>query len=158
MSRFEDAISWLPGEVSLELFVVHGGASLTLAVPAHLTQPQRVRVFPLEEEEGRHLLGARVCTEYGLLYTSVPAHVAEIVAAVLSEALALGSPVAWGAFEGSFHFDHLLTADIADQVYAVADASGVDLALDDDRRHSAPWADRVASARRQIVDERPESR
>ncbi len=84
-------------------------------MPAARTQPLRVRTFTLQEGEGRHLLGARVCTEYGLLYTCVPADAAQIVTEVLSEALSAGSILAWGAFEGSFHFDHLLTAHIVDE-------------------------------------------
>lgn len=55
--------------------------------------------------------------------------------------------VAWAAFEGSFSFDHLLTADIANQVYAVADTRGAAVAVDDQARASAAWADRVARAR-----------
>ena len=39
-----------------------------------------------------------------------------------------------------FHFDHLLTPDVADQVYGIADASGLATALDDAHRASDLWA------------------
>ncbi len=58
---------------------------------------------------------------------------------------------AWCAFEGSFSFDHLLSADVAKQVYAAADAAGAHLAIDDRTRYSAEWSDRVTSLGQQLT-------
>lgn len=147
MSGFTDAVSWLPGEATLDIFVVHEGAPPRLAVPAALSQPRPIRPFRLEEGEGDRLLGPRTCTEFNLVYDVVPPDVADVLEAVLIDVVHQGALLAFGAFETSFSFEHFLTADIAEQVYAVADASGVDLALDDDRRSSSEWADRLERAR-----------
>jgi len=53
--------------------------------------------------------------------------------------------VAWFAFEGSFNFFHLLTGDIANQVYAVMDSEGwaiVSVAT----LSSEAWQERVVRA------------
>lgn len=83
-----------------------------------------------------------------LIYNEPPSHLAEVVTAWLPQALAAGAKLAWFAFEGSFDFEHVLTADIADQVYAVATREGVELALADEQREGATWPATLEAARR----------
>ncbi|GAA4985222.1 hypothetical protein GCM10023334_115970 [Nonomuraea thailandensis] len=54
--------------------------------------------------------------------------------------------VAWLGFEGSFHFDHLLTADGAHQIYGVCSGGGPpELALEDEERRGERWREAAAA-------------
>ena len=76
---------------------------------------------------------------------SLPADLESVITAWLGASIKAGAAVAWFAFEGSFDFGHILTADVASQVYAVGDERGYELALDADVRHSRGWARELAS-------------
>jgi len=144
VSEFTEAIAWDGVEATAIVFLIHPeGQKVEPSVPAALTQPKKIRFFALEEDENERILGDRVCSEYSFVYDDVPSDVDGVIRGVLQDALDGGAQVAWAAFEGSFSFDHLLTSDIAEQVYAVADSSGVHLAIDDEVRSSADWTDRV---------------
>jgi len=88
--------------------------------------------------------------EYDAIFASVPDRFAEYVAGCLSEAVNAGALVAWFAFEGSFHFDNLLTPEICSQVYGVGDRAGIALVTAADQLASVGWAQRVAVAREHL--------
>lgn len=144
MARFAEAVAWTGTESTFNIFVVGDADAVT--VPEGLTQPDQVSVYPLEQDDEPDPAWSP-CREYDLAYDELPADAESVVRATLSGAVASGARLAWAAFEGSFSFDHLLTSDVATQVYGVADASGVQLALDDDVRASGVWAERLARAR-----------
>ncbi|MEO6086534.1 MAG: hypothetical protein ABIQ18_25815 [Umezawaea sp.] len=52
--------------------------------------------------------------------------------ACLSTACRHPGSVAWPTFEGSFHFDHLLTDDVADQVYGLCAHGDIPLVVVED--------------------------
>lgn len=144
MTRFADAVAWAGSESVLNIFLL--GGPVMVSVPADLTQPASVEMYPLERDSDDEDLWPP-CREVDLTYPTLPHDVEQILTRVTGAAVAGGAVVAWAAFEGSFSFDHLLTADIANQVYAVADTRGAAVAVDDQARASAAWADRVAQAR-----------
>ena len=126
--------------------------------------PSAVRHYRLEDE-GDVLRG--LCLhEFDAMFDEVPAGLEAALLWLLAEALKGGGFVAWLGFEGSFDFGHLLTDDIATEVYGVGDQSGVDVALSAEQLRSQHWLRRVGAARlslekavdlyRQLPRERPE--
>jgi hypothetical protein len=61
-----------------------------------------------------------------------------------------GAELAWFGFEGSFNYEHLLTPDIARQIYAVVDSIGAATSLEDGSRDLPEWHERVGRARAQL--------
>ena len=152
MTALAAAISWGGTNVVLSLFVVWPTAERRAVAPPALAHPAEVRTYDLDDDGG--YLGSKSVTEIDVVFRVVPPDLDQLVQAWLASSMAAGATVAWFAFEGSFHFEHLLTADVADQVYAVADAHSVALATDDDHRATAGWAARLAVFRRALADDR----
>jgi hypothetical protein len=139
MSRLVEAITWLGPDAVLCLFVVGEAAVVSQApVVTGAEAPRAVKSYYLEDPD--ECLGGRVVYEHDLVFSAVPGNLESVVRSWLDAAVDAGAEVAWFAFEGSFHLDHLLTRDIADQVYGVADAGGLATALDDSRREGDIWA------------------
>ncbi len=147
-TSFEAAVAWTGTESTLIVFAV--GDTADVSVPEHLTQPDALSVYPLDQDEGADPAWSP-CREYDVTYDRLPSDVAAVVHGLLSSAVANGARLAWAAFEGSFAFDHLLTPDVASQVYGLAYPDGVEVAVDDAVRASAGWADRVAVARARLA-------
>ncbi|MEU0094888.1 hypothetical protein [Kribbella sp. NPDC006257] len=138
MSELVEAITWLGTEAVLCLFVVGDAAVVSQApVVSGVEAPRVVKSYYLDDPDAR--LGGRVVYEHDLVFSAVPANLESLVRTWLDAAVDAGAELAWFAFEGSFHFDHLLTPDVADQVYGIADASGLATALDDAHRASDLW-------------------
>ena len=146
MSRLTDAVEWSGAGATFCLFVIlPAGASgaLEAADPdAH------IRKWHLEDVDDR--LGGRECYEYDLSLDSVPRDVERFVRRWLRAALLAGAELAWFAFEGSFDFGHVLTADVAEQVFAVGTPAGVRLAVDDETRGSVEWTALLAKTRTRV--------
>lgn len=152
MSRLSDAISWSGKDVTLPLFVIWP------AVPGRSgfgsgsgTPPDQVKIYRLDPPDQR--LGSRTCYEYDLVFQRSPLDLETIVSSWLAQAVRAGSHVAWFAFEGSFDFEELLTADIADQIFGVADADGVRIALEDGLRGDRAWAEVILHCRQRLLAE-----
>jgi hypothetical protein len=133
---FVEAVSWLGPGVLLSLFMV-GSGEVVSRPPA----VGRVRSWRLEDPDRG--LGDREVYEHDLSLDGVPGDLPVVVERWLVAAVEGGAEVAWFGFEGSFHFDHLLTRDIAPQLYGVADRTGVYLAVNDVQRRTIEWARRV---------------
>jgi len=73
-----------------------------------------------------------------------------VVLAWLDAALVAGADVAWFAFEGSFDLDHVLTADVASQVFAMGSQRSIELAFDDRTRLATGWAAKVVDLREHV--------
>ncbi|WP_217241713.1 hypothetical protein [Streptomyces sp. AC555_RSS877] len=78
--------------------------------------------------------------------TSLPLHV--YTRETLRRLCADGRAVAWAGFEGSFHYDHLLTEDMASSVYGCC-VSGAEpeVARDFTILRGAAWRKRIAETR-----------
>jgi hypothetical protein len=150
VSRLTDALSWSGRDVTLIIFALWRSDPGVVHPPdgAH-TSPTRVRTYHMDDPD-QYSIPLR-CREYDLVFNQLPGDIPEIVTSWLAAMLRSGAEVAWFAFEGSFDFKHLLTADIANQVFAVADSAGISLALSDEYRESMTWADSVVAIKARLA-------
>lgn len=147
MAAVEDALASSGSGADVSVFVaLPTGTTPELDVTVGNDRPTP-SVYPLEQDEPRTLPDLDV-VEVDAHFAVLPADLEAYVRTLLQRSLDLGAVVAWCAFEGSFHFDHLLTDDIARQVYGVATPTlGVRTALDDATLGSPAWAATVRDAR-----------
>ena len=151
MTRLLEAIGWSGSGVTLSLFCVFD------ALPAPdwdasvgSSVPRRRRMTILEDEAG--VLAPRVVVSYDLEFAAAPSDLARYLREILKRVLDVGARIAWFGFEGSFDYQHLLTEDIADQIYAVATSAGqLWLALDDATLMSPEWRESVEQLRRNLI-------
>lgn len=144
MGTIADALAWSGTDATLSMFVVSKGR--LLLDPATLVlEPVPIRTGTYALEDVDHVLRDRSVVEYDLVFAEVPPDLDVLVTRCLRAARDSGAEVAWFGFEGSFHFDHLLKPEIANQIYAVMDAEGVALASNATLSSKA-WADRVVRA------------
>ncbi|MFD7459228.1 MULTISPECIES: hypothetical protein [unclassified Streptomyces] len=108
--------------------------------------PDEVRPFMLQDQPAE--IASRGLMSYDLTFHDTSAALSAYTREVLRRLCADGRAVAWAAFEGSFHYDHLLTEDIAASVYGYC-ASGAEpvVAWDFTTLRSAAWRQRTAEAR-----------
>lgn len=106
-----------------------------------------VRIYVLEDDD---VLDGMSVLEIDLTFDEIPDRVEGLISSALWRSLELGSVCSWFGFEGSFHYEHLLTPDIATQIYAVGAQDLIELALDDEVRRSEAWLATLAAARRTI--------
>lgn len=145
MPSLDELIAWSGSGAVLSLFmVVPPTVELELTMSAAGYVPNEVRRYEMESAGST---GELRIFEYDAHFDVVPAHLSAYLAACLDEALGCGAVVAWFGFEGSFHFDHLLTPSIAEQIYGVADASGIALVTEAVQLTDDGWRRRVATAR-----------
>lgn len=149
VSRLTDAIAWSGRGVTLSLFVVFPArGDGTFAGPLGVDPPRGVQTYRLDDVDMR--LRGRACYEYDLSFDGAPANLESIVVAWLEAAVEAGAEVCWFAFEGSFHFDHVLTADVASQIFALGSRHGIELALDDQTRLSAGWPAKILAMKERV--------
>jgi hypothetical protein len=148
VSRLTDAVTWSGRGAVLSLFVVFPpGLSKLIEGPSG-DVASRAGAYRLEDVDER-LLG-RECYEYDLSFDGVPPNLESIVVAWLDSALEAGADVAWFAFEGSFDFNHVLTTEVASQVFAVGSRFGIELAIEDRTRLAAGWASKIGELRERV--------
>lgn len=150
MNQLTEGLAWPGTYVILSLFAV--GTPESVRLPPAVgdgSRPVKVSSYWLEDTDRD--LGDREVYEHDLRYGDVPDDVGVVVEAWLAAAVGRGAEVAWFGFEGSFHFDHLLTRDIASSIYGVADRTGVYTALDDTYRASAEWTRQVEGCRGRLI-------
>ncbi|TCC48815.1 hypothetical protein E0H75_19780 [Kribbella capetownensis] len=150
MNQLLEGIGWLPSKVILSLFVV--GADDVVRRPpgsVNLVNPIEVKSYCMEDPDRE--LGDRAVYEHDLIFDAVPDALETVVTGWLGAAVDAGAEVAWFGFEGSFHFDNLLTGGVAGELYGVADVSGVVTALDDERRNNEAWTRQVEDFRMRLL-------
>lgn len=148
MPTLDEMVAWSGSGAVLSLFVVVQSTAEhqpTMCAAGYV--PNDVAQYEMESDGGT--AGLRIF-EHDAHFDAVPANLSAYLAACLEEALDCGALVAWFGFEGSFHFDHLLTPDIAEQVYGVADSSGIGLVTDAAQLTDDGWARRVATAKERL--------
>ncbi|MCX5195673.1 hypothetical protein OOK31_17470 [Streptomyces sp. NBC_00249] len=151
MSRLTEALWWNTGEAVISLFAAAPSAEPSdLAFDISGCTPDRIDTYHLEDVE-EVLTGLQV-VEYDLAFDVLPAELGPYLEQCLQQVCARGARVAWLGFEGSFHFDHLLTEDTAQMLYGVA-ASGEPtvLALDDALRTGPEWPKILAVYRSKLL-------
>lgn len=144
MGTIANALTWSGSSATLSMFVVSSHEAFVdfTGILMEAEAPQ-IKVYPLDDEDNV-LQGGRV-VEYDLLFSKLPTHLNSLLTQCLDAARASGAKVAWFGFEGSFDFDCLLTAEIANQIYAVMDSEGTAL-TSDAALSSAPWQERIVRA------------
>lgn len=152
MGTIYDALTWSGSDAMLSMFIViRGQEAPSLEMATERSTPTRVNRFWMEDELGI-LCGGCAVFEYDAEFADVPDDLEAYLEVCLREAIGHGAIVAWFAFEGSFHFEHLLTPEIAGQVYAVADNAGIAI-TNDAQLKSEGWRARVAEARQWLLSQ-----
>jgi hypothetical protein len=129
----------------------------TYQEPAGVAALLRSVRFPLEDEEAA--LSERALIEFDYYYQAIPEPLVEELSALLVRAVSNGAEIAWFGLEGSFDFRYLLDAQVAPQIYGVATSKGeMHIALDDELRVSAQWADVLVRIRGQVPTQTGEDR
>ncbi|MFE2872137.1 hypothetical protein [Embleya sp. NPDC059259] len=118
MNELEQALRWDGVDAMVSLFAVHPRTAPAVAGPL-VPDPAPVAVGVHVLHDADAVLPGLVVVECDLTYERLPADLAALLTGILEQACADGAVLAWLGFEGSFHFEHLLTADIADQIYGV---------------------------------------
>ncbi len=148
MSAFQQAVAWSGSGATLSLFGIWPNLPSGEPRVSPDAQPRSVKRYVLEDLDS--VLPSGEVVEFDLAYDDLPADIENVLRAWLSASLSSGAAVAWFAFEGTFSGEHLLTADVASALYGVADADGVEVAVDDTVRHGRRWRARVENARRRV--------
>ena len=149
MSSLTEAVAWSGTDAMLCLFVAWSSPAPAVVVPPSGTaQPRMVRTYEPQDDES--VLGGRSIWEIDLIFNDVPEDIEPVVGGWPQSAIEAGGLVAWFGFEGSFDFEHILTADVAEQIYGVAVPGAVTLATDDRVRVSDSWTEQLEVARRAL--------
>lgn len=151
MSTIVDALTWSGSGATLSLFALFA-VPPSPGVFGPESTDRRIRIYALDDEEGS--VPGRSLIEYDFQFGAIPGDLREVLASLLDTARKAGAVVAWFGFEGSFNFGHLLTCDVASQVYALVDSEGAAVATDEDLP-SAAWCARVVRAGRRARSELP---
>jgi len=149
VSRFSEGVSWSTIDVTLIMFAAFpAGRVVSLQAPPGAQLPDRIKVFPLMDEQD--LLPGREVVEYDVVFLEMPRDPEGVVSAWLEVSLEAGAEFSWFAYEGSFSYDEVLTESIATCVYGVAAAGVMATALDDELRDGDRWREQVVSLRRRL--------
>ncbi|MGW1069789.1 hypothetical protein ACWD4F_35430 [Streptomyces aureus] len=145
--EMRDLLCWR-GPVSVNVFVVGSGNTPLPEEAFRLVGmvPDAVLPFPLlGQPEAIERLGL---VSYDIDFDDVSLDLREYTRAVLRRVCADARSVAWAAFEGSFHYDEILTDRVALQVYGycVAGAEPV-VEWDIAALRGEDWRHRIAEAR-----------
>jgi hypothetical protein len=149
VSSLKEALTW-SGPAVVLLFTVGRAASALEEDAFDLlgTRPDEVALFPVSTEAWDR---DAVVLAYDLTFDEgrlddpgLPGHLREC----LRKAAAHAEGIAWLTFEGAFHFDHLFTDDIADQVYGYCVAGGEPVVVwDDGTLKSDRWKREIGDVR-----------
>jgi hypothetical protein len=155
MSRVIDAICWGGVCCTLDMYVVFQNKSndwyaakkfcLDSIRPINYVKP-----FELEDEIG--VINGKYLFLYEIKLAVVPDKLDGYLRWCLVCASKNGADCCWFGFDGSFDFEHFLTKDIADQVYAICGNDGnPKIALDDDILLSGEWRETISKVRGDIA-------
>ncbi len=154
MSIVEDCISWdgCYAEILLyALFVKDVDViEIDLALDGY-TPVKPIIPFELVDEIGR--LNQSKLVLYSITLSDFPDSFDAYLKECFCRLSQAGAIAFWAMFEGGFHFDHLLTSDIAKQIYGIGIGSTqTKLALSDDEITSATWEKDVGRFRKTLIE------
>ncbi|WP_158690614.1 hypothetical protein [Streptomyces sp. 142MFCol3.1] len=132
----------------MNVFVIGSGNTPLPEEAFHLARmvPDAMLPFPLlGQPEAIERLGL---VSYDIDFDDVSLDLREYTRAVLQRVCADTRSVAWAAFEGSFHYDELLTDQVAHQVYGYC-MTGAEPVVEWDTAvlRGEEWRHRIAEAR-----------
>lgn len=149
MSGVREALHWDGFTPRVSLFLVSRSDTEIEFSQAWTDRPQRVKLYRLvdDSDPGR----IRVVYEYDFEFDTLPVNLTSQLEACMRTACVNPGSVAWLAFEGSFHFDHLLTDDVAGQVYGLCAHGDVPLVVvEDDPESKALLMERLVDYRSRL--------
>ena len=154
MKEFHRAIMWTGVDAMVSMFVAS-----RISCSPHLNfrrhkkwDIKKETVYLMEDPDG--VMPDHSVYEHDFALESIPDDLEGFLRCCIEDALTNGAEVAWCAFEGAFHFWHLLEPEFAASVYAVGDSEGVCIAFDKEKRTSEEWINRVSTALASLVDSR----
>jgi hypothetical protein len=144
-----DALFWNGSEAMISLFLLTDQDSPPeLNFTTDSCSPDSVRSFTVEDEA--HVIGELNMYSYDLVFEVLPPDALGYLEEVLRRTSEEGR-VAWLGFEGHFHFDHLLTDDMARHVYGVCGHGGTPHVVLDQREMAGPdWVETIRRHRRML--------
>ena len=138
----------LTGPAMVTVFVIGAGNEPLHPETFHLAglTPDEVHPFMLEDQPAA--IAPLGLMSYDLTFRDPTPDLSAYTCEALRRLCAAGPAVAWAGFEGSFHYDHLLTDDIASSVYGYC-ASGTEpvVAGDFATLRGEAWRQRMSEAR-----------
>ncbi|MEV3973488.1 hypothetical protein AB0K68_36045 [Streptomyces sp. NPDC050698] len=136
------------GPAMVTVFVVGAGNEPLPPKTFHLAGLVTDEVRPYMLQEQPAALASLGLMSYDLTFHDTSLALSTYTCEVLRRLCADGRAVAWAGFEGSFHYDHLLTEDVASSVYGYC-VSGSEpvVAWDFATLRSAAWRRGMAEAR-----------
>lgn len=149
MNDVLDALYWNGSEAMISLYLLTDRDSPPeLDFSTESCSPDEVRPFTLEDEDG--VIGQLNLFTYDLVFTVLPPEAPAYLDEVLRRASEAGR-MAWLGFEGHFHFDHLMTDDVASQIYGVCRNGGTPhVVLDQRELVDAAWIETIRRHRRML--------
>jgi len=115
VSSIKEAICW-SGPAVIILFTLGRAEACSQEGEFDISgmRPDSVETFPISAEPGGR---EAIIWEYDLTFDDVDQEFAPYLRQCLRKAAESAEGIAWLAFEGAFHFDHLFTEDVADKIY-----------------------------------------
>ncbi|WP_128375000.1 hypothetical protein [Streptomyces cavernae] len=108
-------------------------------------RPDSVETFPISADPGGR---QAVVREYDLTFDDVGREFVPYLRQCLRKAAERADGIAWSAFEGVFHFDHLFTEDVADKIYGYCVKGDEPVVVwDHESLRSGRWKDGVRGVR-----------
>ncbi|GIJ25060.1 hypothetical protein Vqi01_02220 [Micromonospora qiuiae] len=150
VSRVLDAICWDGTAPVVSLFVIPAVQEAPdFAMAWGDDVPRRTKTYCLEDDRPEPNLPP-VC-EYDFEFETMPVGLQQHLESCLRMACERAGSVAWFAFEGSFHFDHILTESVADQIYGICATGDSPLVvLDDEPDARAALSERMCTYRMRL--------
>lgn len=142
MGIIADALAWEGSKTTLSLFIIAKEQPLSEFNNSSIFASLCAKSYVLEDDGGSLY---KSVLEYDFILDKMPPNLDKILEKCLCDALSAGADVAWFAFEGSFDFQYILTAETANQTYAVGDAFGVCVASDSILMSKA-WRERIVQS------------
>ncbi|WP_159027572.1 MULTISPECIES: hypothetical protein [unclassified Streptomyces] len=136
------------GPAMVTVFVIGAGNEPLPPETFHLAGLVPDEVHPYKLQEQPAAIAPLGLMSYDLTFHDTSLDLSTYTCEALRRLCADDRAVAWAGFEGSFHYDHLLTEDIASSVYGCC-ASGAEPAVARDfaTLRSAAWRQRIAETR-----------
>lgn len=151
VSSIRDAVCW-SGPAIINLFTLGRIEERLLGDAFDISglRPEGLEVFRLHSEPDVREL---IVWEYDLTFDDISEDLIPYLMLCLERASVGAGGVAWLAFEGSFHFEHLFAEDVAEYIYGYCMPGGEPVVVwENDILKSSGWK-RCISDVRSVVDE-----
>ncbi|MEU5992339.1 hypothetical protein ABZ806_25495 [Spirillospora sp. NPDC047418] len=146
MSSIRDAVCW-SGPAVINLFTLGRTKECLQEEAFNISgeRPEELEIFQMHSDLNAKEL---IVWEYDLTFHDVSQDSIPYLLLCLERASAGANGVAWLAFEGSFHFEHLFTEDIADQIYGYCMTGGEPVVVwDGEVLKSGGWKRRISEVK-----------